>query len=143
MNFQRKNGLSADGIAGAKTLAKIEEKVNGTSSSSSSGSSSSSSSSGNAAANSSNGLLKYGVRSDAVRTLQQNLKTLGYYDGSVTGNFGRLTKEARLQLPEGQRPFRRRRCGREDALLHLRQALRKQQLERFEQLRQQRFEQLQ
>ena len=95
MNFQRKNGLSADGIAGAKTLAKIEEKVNGTSSSSSSGSSSSSSSSsGNAAANSSNGLLKYGVRSDAVRTLQQNLKTLGYYDGSVTGNFGRLTKEA-------------------------------------------------
>ena len=95
MNFQRKNGLSADGIAGAKTLAKIEEKVNGTSSSSSSGSSSSSSSSSsNAAANSSNGLLKYGVRSDAVRTLQQNLKTLGYYDGSVTGNFGRLTKEA-------------------------------------------------
>ena len=92
MNFQRKNGLSADGIAGAKTLAKIEEKVNGTSSSSSSGSSSSSS--GNVAANSSNGLLKYGVRSDAVRTLQQNLKTLGYYDGSVTGNFGRLTKEA-------------------------------------------------
>ena len=95
MNFQRKNGLSADGIAGAKTLAKIEEKVNGSSSSSSSGSSSSSSSSSsNAAANSSNGLLKYGVRSDAVRTLQQNLKTLGYYDGSVTGNFGRLTKEA-------------------------------------------------
>lgn len=93
MNFQRKNGLSADGIAGAKTLAKIEEKVNGTSASSSSGSSSSSSSSSNAAANSS-GLLKYGVRSDAVRTLQQNLKTLGYYDGSVTGNFGRLTKEA-------------------------------------------------
>ena len=102
MNFQRKNGLSADGIAGAKTLAKIEEKVYGSSSSSSSGSSSSSSSSGsssssssssNAAANSS-GLLKYGVRSDAVRTLQQNLKTLGYYDGSVTGNFGRLTKEA-------------------------------------------------
>ena len=95
MNFQRKNGLSADGIAGAKTLAKIEEKVNGSSSSSSSGSSSSSSSSSsNAAANSSNGLLKYGVQSDAVRTLQQNLKTLGYYDGSVTGNFGRLTKEA-------------------------------------------------
>ena len=95
MNFQRKNGLSADGIAGAKTLAKIEEKVNGSSSSSSSGSSSSSSSSSsNAAADSSNGLLKYGVQSDAVRTLQQNLKTLGYYDGSVTGNFGRLTKEA-------------------------------------------------
>ena len=36
MNFQRKNGLSADGIAGAKTLAKIEEKVTGSSCSSSS-----------------------------------------------------------------------------------------------------------
>lgn len=90
MNFQRKNGLSADGIAGAKTLAKIAEAVNGSSSSSSSNSSSSSGSSGS----SSSSLLKYGTNSEAVRTLQQNLKTLGYYTGSVTGNFGRLTKEA-------------------------------------------------
>lgn len=90
MNFQRKNGLSADGIAGAKTLAKIAEAVNGSSSSSSSNSSSSNGSSGS----SSSSLLKYGTNSEAVRTLQQNLKTLGYYTGSVTGNFGRLTKEA-------------------------------------------------
>lgn len=93
MNFQRKNGLSADGIAGAKTLAKIAEAVNGSSSSSSSNSSSSSSSSGSSGSSSSS-LLKYGTNSEAVRTLQQNLKTLGYYTGSVTGNFGRLTKEA-------------------------------------------------
>ena len=93
MNFQRKNGLSADGIAGAKTLAKIAEAVNGSSSSSSSNSSSSSSSNGSSGSSSSS-LLKYGTNSEAVRTLQQNLKTLGYYTGSVTGNFGRLTKEA-------------------------------------------------
>ena len=53
-------------------------------------------------------------------------------------------ERSRLQLPEGQRPFRRRRCGREDARLHLRQAFWKQQLGQFFQLRQQqRFEQLQ
>ncbi len=95
MNFQRDNGLSADGIAGAKTLAKIASALNG--SSSNSGSSSSGSSSSDSASSSS--LLKFGVRSDAVRTLQQNLKTLGYYsNGSVTGNFGERTKEAVYQF---------------------------------------------
>ena len=85
MNFQRKNGLSADGIAGAKTLDKISEALGKSSSSGSSGSTSSSSDS----------LLKYGVEgSQAVRELQENLKALGYYTGSVTGNFGSLTKDA-------------------------------------------------
>ena len=89
MNFQRKNGLSADGIAGAKTLEKIDEALGKASSGSSSGGSSSGSTSG------SDSLLKYGMEgSEAVRTLQQNLKSLGYYTGSVTGNFGRLTKDA-------------------------------------------------
>ena len=86
MSFQKANGLSADGIAGSKTLAKIATALGNSSSSSSSNSSSSS------AASSS--LLKQGTKSEAVRTLQQNLKTLGYYTGSVTGNFGPLTKEA-------------------------------------------------
>ena len=35
-----------------------------------------------------------GTQSDAVRTLQTNLKSLGFYTGSVTGNFGHRTKEA-------------------------------------------------
>ena len=86
MKFQRANNLSADGIAGAKTLAKIAAKAKGSSSgsgSSSSGSTSSGSSS-----------LRYGVRSEAVRQMQQDLKDLGYYTGSVTGNYGNLTKEA-------------------------------------------------
>ena len=87
MSFQRKNGLSADGIAGSRTLAKIATALG----SSQSGSSSNSNSGSGAPADT---LLKYGVRSEAVRSLQQNLKQLGYYSGSITGNFGRLTKEA-------------------------------------------------
>ncbi|MGN0777231.1 MAG: peptidoglycan-binding protein [Candidatus Ventricola sp.] len=38
--------------------------------------------------------LREGSRSDAVRILQENLALLGYYEGSVTGRYGRLTKEA-------------------------------------------------
>ena len=91
MSFQKANGLSADGVAGSKTLAKIATALGNSSSSSSSNSSSSNSSSPSAASSS---LLKQGTKSEAVRTLQQNLKTLGYYTGSVTGNFGPLTKEA-------------------------------------------------
>ena len=91
MSFQKANGLSADGIAGSKTLAKIATALGSSSSGSSSNSSSSNSSS---SSTSSSSLLKQGTKSEAVRTLQQNLKTLGYYTGSVTGNFGPLTKEA-------------------------------------------------
>ena len=82
--FQRDNGLDADGIAGAKTLVRIQEKLSGSSSSSSSSSSGTSSSS----------LLQLGSNSDAVKTLQTNLKTLGYYTGSLTGNFGEKTQAA-------------------------------------------------
>ena len=89
MNFQKKNGLTADGVAGARTLEKIAAALSGSSSSSSSSGSSSSSSS-----SSDSSLLKFGTQSEAVRTLQQNLKQLGYYSGSITGNFGNLTKEA-------------------------------------------------
>ena len=84
MNFQRKNGLSPDGIAGTKTLDTIASALGSSTSSSSSSSSSSTSST----------LLKHGTQSPAVRTLQENLKALGYYTGSVTGNFGNLTKDA-------------------------------------------------
>ena len=90
MSFQKANGLSADGIAGSKTLAKIATALGNSSSSSSSSNSSSS----NSSSSSSSSLLKQGTKSEAVRTLQQNLKMLGYYTGSVTGNFGPLTKEA-------------------------------------------------
>ena len=86
--FQRKNGLSADGVAGSKTLAKIAALVG---ESGSSGSSSSSSSSSSESAT----LLKPGMTgSEAVRKMQQDLANLGYYTGSITGNFGNVTEAA-------------------------------------------------
>jgi len=39
-------------------------------------------------------VLKRGMQSEAVRTLQQALKSLGYYDGEVDGQFGDGTTEA-------------------------------------------------
>ncbi|MBQ8093964.1 MAG: peptidoglycan-binding protein [Clostridia bacterium] len=93
--FQRANGLSADGVAGTKTLNAISAALTGsTSSSSSSSSTSKTTTTSTVTASSSDNMLKLGSKSDEVRTLQTNLKTLGYYSGSITGNYGNLTKEA-------------------------------------------------
>ena len=77
--FQKKNDLSADGVAGQKTLEKLYEDNDYSSSSSSSGSSS---------------LLSEGSQSSAVLSLQTSLKSLGFYNGSLTGNYGSITAEA-------------------------------------------------
>ena len=86
-SFQRANGLTADGIAGTKTLASISAKA-----SKSSSSSSSSSSSGTSLNTSMT--VSSGSKNDNVKKLQQMLKTLGYYTGSITGSFGSKTKDA-------------------------------------------------
>lgn len=39
-------------------------------------------------------LLKEGMEGDAVKLLQQRLKTLGFYNGTVDGTFGEQTREA-------------------------------------------------
>lgn len=85
--FQKASGLSADGVAGEKTLSALEAAM-----SKSSGESFSSSGSTD------NSLLKEGTKSDAVRQLQEDLTALGYYTGNVTGNFGSLTKEAVMKF---------------------------------------------
>ena len=79
--FQEKNGLTADGIAGPDTLAAIARLVGSGGSSSSSGSSSGST-------------LRLNSTGDAVRALQQNLTTLGFYYGDITGHYGSLTETA-------------------------------------------------
>ena len=89
-NFQKANGLSADGIAGSKTLAKIASKLAGGSSSSSASSSSSSSS----AKLDTSATLQEGSSGNEVLKLQNLLTTLGYYTGNKTGNFGSKTKDA-------------------------------------------------
>ena len=81
-NFQSKNNLTADGVAGSKTLSAIAsavERKGGTSSSS---------------GYASGTTLRLNSQGSAVTQLQTDLKQLGYYYGSITGNFGDKTEDA-------------------------------------------------
>lgn len=76
--FQKRNKIYADGIAGPSTLKMLY-----------------SSSAKKATAVVANiGSLKEGMNGSGVRALQQQLKNLGYYTGSVDGDFGAGTKTA-------------------------------------------------
>ncbi len=44
--------------------------------------------------------LSKGMSGDAVRTLQQRLKELGYFNGSLLGNFGELTEAALMDFQQ-------------------------------------------
>ena len=85
--FQSNNGLSADGKAGTATLNALYSSDAVTASGSSSGGSSSGSSSSSVT-------LEEGSTGTAVKQLQQKLKNLGYYSGSVDGNYGSGTVAA-------------------------------------------------
>lgn len=84
--FQRANGLTADGIAGPKTLTALGQLEAGGSAATGGGAA--------AGASGDEGMLRLNSSGSAVRALQTNLQTLGYYGGTVTGTYGRLTKEA-------------------------------------------------
>ena len=86
-SFQGKNGLTADGIAGPQTIAKIDAAYE-TKGGSSSGSGSSASG------------LKLNSKGTDVRNLQQDLTTLGYYWAEITGNFGERTETAVKRFQE-------------------------------------------
>lgn len=92
--FQEKNGLFADGLAGAKTFDALFSSsaiaAGGSSSSNSSGSSSGSSSSD---ADTSYPRLAEGSKGDDVRTMQRALMNLNY-PVTVDGSFGPTTKAA-------------------------------------------------
>lgn len=87
-NFQKQNGLSADGKAGTDTLNKIylstTDKATSTGNAASSGT----------VASTGYVTLREGDDSDAVRKLQRKLKDLGYYSGSVDGDYGSGTTTA-------------------------------------------------
>ncbi len=89
--FQRANGLTVDGKAGTRTLNAIYN--DGASSSSSSSSSSSNSSSGSSSSTEYT-TLQEGDESSSVKKLQQALKKLGFYTGSVDGKYGSGTTDA-------------------------------------------------
>lgn len=100
-DFQKKNGLSSDGVAGPLTQAALYGTASG-GGSSSGGASSGNNNSGtggddkpaDAAPPSIYRTLKVGSSGEDVRALQQKLKDLGIYSGSVTGTFGTLTENA-------------------------------------------------
>lgn len=81
ISFQKDNGLEADGLAGTKTLELLYKKADGTSSSSGS-------SSGSGTSSSLTRTLRRGYTGDDVITVQQRLKELGYYTGSIDGVYG-------------------------------------------------------
>ena len=95
--FQRNNNLTADGKAGTATQSKL---YSGTALKSSSaakidaGSKQSSGRDTKDIASTGYTTLENGVKGEAVRRLQQRLKNLGYYTGSVDGSFGDGTEAA-------------------------------------------------
>lgn len=68
--FQKAYGLTADGIVGSGTKAAIEKAIK----------------------NKNKGILSIGSRGENVKTLQSNLKTLGYLSDKPDGIFGNNTK---------------------------------------------------
>ena len=91
-SFQRAFGLSGDGVAGRNTIRALKRALEDRESimqekglweeeTASSDQESITT-------------LKMNVKNSAVRKLQEDLEELGFYTGTVTGSFGRLTKEA-------------------------------------------------
>jgi len=83
MSFQSANKLKADGVAGSATLKALSDALNQKSETIPA-----------PAAGNASSVLKEGSKNDAVKQLQAALRDLGYYGGTVSGNFGQLTTEA-------------------------------------------------
>ena len=76
-NFQSAVGLPRVGKVGPRTTRALNRRCGSTSTS---------------------GQLRNGSSGSQVRRLQQNLKTLGYYKGPITGNFRELTEAAVIRF---------------------------------------------
>ena len=74
--FQKKYNLTADGVAGSETLKKLDSAYK------------------NADSDKNDGSLRKGATGTAVKTLQTNLKKLGFYTAYVDGSFGATTERA-------------------------------------------------
>ncbi|MBR2719007.1 MAG: peptidoglycan-binding protein [Clostridia bacterium] len=90
--FQQANGLTADGLAGKKTLLKIESQLKGdTGDDGNSGGSTvtpPSTDAGNNGYTIPTRTLRKGSQGDDVKSVQKRLKELGYYTGSIDGSYG-------------------------------------------------------
>ena len=76
--FQKKDNLTADGVAGSETLKKLDTAYKNADSNTSTDDDS----------------LRKGATGTAVKTLQTNLKKLGFYTAYVDGSFGATTESA-------------------------------------------------
>ena len=76
--FQKKHNLTADGVAGSETLKKLDTAYKNADSNTSTDDDS----------------LRKGATGTAVKTLQTNLKKLGFYTAYVDGSFGSTTESA-------------------------------------------------
>ena len=74
--FQKKYNLTADGVAGSETLKKLDSAYK------------------NADSDKDDDSLRKGATGTAVKTLQTNLKKLGFYTAYVDGSFGSTTESA-------------------------------------------------
>lgn len=81
--FQRKHGLTVDGWAGPQTMAKLRAAAAPRPAPAPS-----------TPVTSAGGKLALGAKGDAVKELQQRLKSLGLYNGAIGGNFGPGTEAA-------------------------------------------------
>ncbi len=88
--FQQQNGLKADGIAGTATHNKLFSDEAVPASGSPAGGSTTNPPSGNAVYTT----LRQGDTGESVKRLQQKLKDLGYYNGTVDGKYGSGTVTA-------------------------------------------------
>ncbi|MDY7016597.1 MAG: peptidoglycan-binding protein, partial [Cyanobacteriota bacterium] len=86
LRFQRSRGLDPDGILGTQTQAALLESQ-----------SQSIAQNANAAT-----YLGEGSQGNAVRSLQQRLRALGFYRGEITGSFDAATQEAVVQFQQAQ-----------------------------------------
>ena len=91
--FQRANGLTADGIAGAGTQSRLK---NGAAAASDASATQAPASQGTSSSQGTSGLstLRRGDQSGEVRVLQQYLKDLGYLSSEPDGQFGSGTERA-------------------------------------------------
>lgn len=94
--FQMKHGLQVDGIAGPQTLNTLLSQMNGNN-----GGQQTSSSTPSSTSNST--ILRFGSSGQAVRDLQEKLKAKGFYNHSITGQYGRITTEAVREFQRANR----------------------------------------
>ena len=106
MQYQRKNGLTVDGIAGPKTLGKLYASSGSTKTTTKTTSQkTSTTASGTKTVKSSiasPGRLQYGDKGNEVKDLQDKLRYIGCYTGSSSGTFDAKTKTAVLSFQQAK-----------------------------------------